>query len=245
MARNTVEKYLSVLGLVAWGDLNELTMYRSHRGPIVWFAKTRPEALHTPDQFDQKYRMNLAAEAWKCLTPAGRRAWHDLAKSANLCMTGYDLWVFWHMTQRRQAIEALMRIYGVAVPLLPPKPPQSFKRLKEHKTRKCKPLPTTRIWPTPRHLFGIPGQDNWIYFLVWNENYAEPCAVAQEFALVGPGIITAQPFANRLPTLATYTAFLGESHATLHAKATWPDGSLASCSVTIHCRDALLPFPEP
>ena len=103
---------LSLLGFVYWGDFAELTMYRSKRGRLVIFSKTRPDKPITQLQGDQRERLYEASQAWNALSDAERSAWEAASKKASLCMTGYNVFVYWHLTRDTGAIQTLERQTG-------------------------------------------------------------------------------------------------------------------------------------
>ena len=62
------KQLLHFLGLVIWGDLGDLTMYRRADGTLVWFAKTWPEKPPSDAQLTQRQLFSDAATAWHALT---------------------------------------------------------------------------------------------------------------------------------------------------------------------------------
>lgn len=118
MAQQTPRHLLSFFGFVLWGDIAEMTVYRSKRHKIVFFAKTYPDKPPSPKQ--QTVRQNFAAAiaAWRALSPGQRHQWHLAAARSCLCATGYNLFIHWQLTGDDKAIETLERQTGLA--LLPP-----------------------------------------------------------------------------------------------------------------------------
>jgi len=107
MASTTTRRLFSLLGLVAWGDIGPLTMYRRKDGRLVIFKKTWPNEKPTGDQLDQRSRYSCAALAWRALTPDKRTAWTQAAARASLCATGYNLFLHWKLSGDDSAIATL------------------------------------------------------------------------------------------------------------------------------------------
>ncbi len=80
------------LGLVAWGDIGQLTMYRDHRGNTVAFAKTYPQKPPTPGQLRARHALSFHASAWRSLPPPQKQNWRALAKKLRARGSGYTLW---------------------------------------------------------------------------------------------------------------------------------------------------------
>lgn len=104
------DRKLSLLGLIYHGDLGPLTMYRSHlRRRVVAFLKTRPDKPPTPAQIENRNRMKEAAGAWRDLPSLARDQWELATRRASLCLTGYNLYTYWHFTGNDSAILTLAR----------------------------------------------------------------------------------------------------------------------------------------
>ena len=117
MAQQAPTHLFNFLGFAIWGDLHPLTMYRSHRGNMIWFAKTWPKKPPSPLQTAQRQAFQAAVDAWNQLTPAARQQWATAAARASLCATGFNLWIHWQLTGDDQAIQTLER--QTATTLLP------------------------------------------------------------------------------------------------------------------------------
>ena len=98
---------LSLLGLVAWGDIGELTTYVSKRGKIVWMFKTYPHKPTSPLQKERRDAWSAAAAAWNALTPAQRQQWDLATRRASLPLHGFNLWMHWSITHDDQCIRTL------------------------------------------------------------------------------------------------------------------------------------------
>ena len=103
------ERLLTLVGLVAWGDAGDLTVYRSKQKRMVVFSKTWPDKPASPDQQWQRDRLSDAAIAWQALTPAARAQWELASQRASLCMNGYHLFIHWQLMADTKAIETLER----------------------------------------------------------------------------------------------------------------------------------------
>jgi len=82
----------SFLGLVAWGDLANVTIYKSKRGKLVAFSKTYPQKPPSIQQIRCRDAMTGGARLWRSMPPQTRLLWNALARQAGLRMTGYNLW---------------------------------------------------------------------------------------------------------------------------------------------------------
>lgn len=97
------------LGLVAWGDIGETTVYKTKRGKVVWLKKTYPDKPASPKQLARRAIWSAAAAAWKALTATQRNQWELASRRASLCMHGFDLWMHWSLTGDDAAMETLER----------------------------------------------------------------------------------------------------------------------------------------
>ena len=109
MAFQPKERLMSYCGLIAWGDVGDLTIYRSRQKRMIVFTKTWPKKPPSDDQVTQRAKMTAAAVAWQALTPAGRAQWELASKRASLCMNGYQLFQHWQLTGDTKAMETLER----------------------------------------------------------------------------------------------------------------------------------------
>jgi hypothetical protein len=100
---------LWLLGLLAWGDLGDMTWYRSHDGRVVVIPKTWPAKPPSPAQTAQRNAFAAAIEAWVALPTTTKQQWTTAARRASLCMHGADLFVHWYLIRDDQAIETLER----------------------------------------------------------------------------------------------------------------------------------------
>lgn len=109
MALQPSRNLLSCLGFVIWGDLGPLTIYRSKRGKIVAFPKTWPKTPASPQQAVMRNRLSANAAGWTAQPAAVKHAWDQAARTASLCMTGYNLMQHYCLTNDHAAIRTLER----------------------------------------------------------------------------------------------------------------------------------------
>lgn len=110
------QKLFTLLGLQPTGDLGPLTGYTSKRGKPVWFLKAPPTKPPTGWQIHQRNLFRLCARHWSRMLPQDRKAWLDAARLAHLNITGYNLFVYYHLTKDRAAIATVEQQSGI--PLL-------------------------------------------------------------------------------------------------------------------------------
>jgi len=109
MAFEPVAGLFNFLGLVAWGDIGELTVYKSKRKKVVWLKKTYPDKPASPAQLDRRAYWSAATAAWRALTQTQRTQWNLAARRASLCAHGFNLWMFWQINGDLAAIRTLER----------------------------------------------------------------------------------------------------------------------------------------
>jgi len=98
-----------LLGLVAWGDIGETTVYKTKRKKVVWLAKTYPNKPASTLQLERRATWAAASAAWNDLTAAQRAQWELTSRRASLCMHGFNLWMHWKITADHVAIKTLER----------------------------------------------------------------------------------------------------------------------------------------
>jgi hypothetical protein len=104
-----------ILGLFASGDLGPCTFYTGRRHQIVFFLRAPPKTPATYLQIRIRDRWRLAATAWKAADTPTRQRWRDATRLANLHITPYNLWVWYHVTQDRQTLATIERQTGVTL----------------------------------------------------------------------------------------------------------------------------------
>jgi len=132
MAQQPRRSLFSLLGLVYWGDIGELTVYKSQRGKLVWFQKTWPKEPMSPAQALYRDAIRFAAAEWQTLTPAQRAQWELATKRCSLCMHGYDLWVHAATTGDPKTIDTIERQSDTTLVRPTPVPSLSLRKKTHH-----------------------------------------------------------------------------------------------------------------
>lgn len=109
MALQPPENLFHLFGLVAWGDIAEVTMYKSKRGKVVTFHKSYPEGPPSVNQQWQRARFTAASAGWVALPAALKQTWELATKRLSLPMTGYDLWMSWQLKPDLEAMKTIQR----------------------------------------------------------------------------------------------------------------------------------------
>ena len=112
MAQQLGHSLLSVLGLVAYGDLGPLTMYKSKAGKIVAFAKTWPDRPPSYYQVLDRGRFLAAAHSWTDLPQTQKDQWNLAARRASLCCTGYNLYMYCWLAPDNSSVQTIARQTG-------------------------------------------------------------------------------------------------------------------------------------
>lgn len=102
-------RILNLLGLRPTGDLAGLTCYTSKRGKTVWFQKAPPTCPPTYWQTHQRNVFRLIAQTWNAIGPAARNEWHLAEQRGRLNITGFNLFVYWCISQDDAAIRTIQR----------------------------------------------------------------------------------------------------------------------------------------
>ena len=235
-ARETPDRFLSLLGLVAWGDLGPLTMYRSHLGRIVSFQKTYPKTPPSLEQLTGRARMLFGAEQWRCFAPYQKEAWRATARKVVPHWTGYDLWIRWWFRSNLDEMIAIMRqaeirtldyIYRVR-PIIPPK-----RSIEPHETDPLIHYGATRFGR--ERICMPPDTTEWLPFAVIHHEFADGETIPTAWHTVGDGTIVGPQPQNNHWTAAAYTSSHNYGDAKVHMHCKWPDGSesFASTEITI------------
>jgi len=103
---------LDLLGLVYWGDLGAITLYRDQRGQRITFAKTRPRTPPTPRQAAARFKVTSVAACWRALPPSTRTLYRRLAQHLSLPFSGYNLWQHHRHHPEYRTIDRLARLCG-------------------------------------------------------------------------------------------------------------------------------------
>lgn len=103
------EDLLRFLGYNHMGDLGPWTFYTSKRKGIVWFAKAPPLEPPSILQTHQRNKFRLAGYAWRSLDEEFRQRWLLAARRANLAISGYNLFIYWLLTNDDAAVHTVER----------------------------------------------------------------------------------------------------------------------------------------
>lgn len=115
MALQPPSNLFSIFGFHVGGDFNDLTFYKNKRGKLVWFIKAPPEKPPTDWQVSQRNRFRLCATLWQRLEPDEKKEWDAITRRCSLSLTGYNLFVWYTLTQDVDAMHTLERQSQVSV----------------------------------------------------------------------------------------------------------------------------------
>lgn len=108
--------YVALLGLIQWGDLAGVTIYRNRKHKLVAFAKTFPTSETTPLKTDVQQAFAAAAAAWHTLTDHQRDNWNKAAKTASLPITGYNLFMHYQLSPDPSTVNTIAHQTGIPIP---------------------------------------------------------------------------------------------------------------------------------
>jgi hypothetical protein len=86
------------LGLVASGDVGDLTVYTDRKMRLIAYPRRPPECPATPRQLENRDRFRRAVRAWLALPDLTRFLYELLAKRNSLCATGQNVWLHFALT---------------------------------------------------------------------------------------------------------------------------------------------------
>lgn len=109
MAATLPYNMFCLLGIVAWGDLDSITIWVNKRGRIVWAPKTWPKKPGSPAQAAHRAAYRHALDCWLAKSHPYRRQWHLAARRASLCMHGLNLYLSATLAPDDSAIRTLER----------------------------------------------------------------------------------------------------------------------------------------
>lgn len=220
----TTDRFMSLLGFVASGDLGPLTCYRSKTGRIVQFAKTWPKHTPTLAQLTGRARMSFGAEQWRHFTPYQKLAWKTAARTANLCMTGYGLWIGWwfrpdyarYYAIERQTRGWFLRHITRSDPATPPKP-NTEPRVVET------PNPVGFIRFSRDRIVCPVDVIERTHFYVYDSEQPDDKPFLTVLILVGPGYIEWDKAYNKRWFRVWFHSPPAAAHSRIHAIAFFPD----------------------
>lgn len=103
------KRLLSWLGLISWGDIGELTLYRDRFRQLVIYPKQYPKHLRPFFQDRQQKLFTIAVNTWNNLTDDQRAQWKLAAQRASLRMTGYNLFIALSLIPDDEARQTIAR----------------------------------------------------------------------------------------------------------------------------------------
>jgi hypothetical protein len=228
MAVQTDTRMHHFFGLVMWGDLGPLTMYRSHRGRLVIFKKTWPDTPPTPRQVAARESMTACGRSWRGLSESDRQQWQATARQLSLPCSGYNLWVAWRFGQRLDKLRTIINQSGRHLQLNASLPTPIDPAYTARITRPHADSPDPWIWQMPATARAIAEQETTTWFLPWNSNLAYAAPLNHAWLLTGPGSLTTVAAANKQMIPAAYTPPAGQSSATIRLTCFWPDGTFTN-----------------
>jgi hypothetical protein len=116
MAHQREGRFFNLFGILVWGDLGPLTLYRNRRKKIVVFKKTIPRAPPSAEQKIQRQNFRYATIAWKQLPIEKKRIYKIAAQRVSLCMTGYNLFILHRLSKDPVPVETVFRQAKVTPP---------------------------------------------------------------------------------------------------------------------------------
>jgi hypothetical protein len=80
---------------------------------MVFYLRAPP--LEPPSEWQtyQRNKFRLIGYLWRTLTPSQRGLWEQASKLANLRITGYNLYVYFQLSQDPESIATVSRISGI------------------------------------------------------------------------------------------------------------------------------------
>ena len=100
---------LSILGFRPTGDLAGLTCYSTKKNKKVWFPKSPPEKPPSPRQIAQRSKFKLVGRLWRNLPDADRAQWRLAERRGSLVITGYNLFLWYHLGGDPNIIRTIQR----------------------------------------------------------------------------------------------------------------------------------------
>jgi len=106
---------LSHFGLNPTGDWGPLTFYTNRRGKPVAFLKAPPTKPPTARQTYQRNAFRLVGRLWQTLTNQQRATWETASRTASLSITGYNLFLYYTLTNDTAAIRTIEQQTGLTL----------------------------------------------------------------------------------------------------------------------------------
>lgn len=228
MAVKTANAMHPFFGLVLWGDIGDLTMYRSHRGKLVIFKKTWPDTPPTPRQVAARESITACAASWRNLSEPERTNWNATARRLSLQMSGYNLWVAWRFRQRLDSFRTIINQSSLQLQLNATVATAVDAAYTSRITRPHADSPDPTIWQMPATARAIALQQTTTWFMPWNSDLAYAAPLDHGWLLTGPGTLSTIAAANKQMIPVAYTPPAGQSSATIRLTCFWPDGTFST-----------------
>jgi len=108
-----------IAGFSITGDFGPYTWYTRANGAKVAFPRNYLDGKEaTPARVAQRDKWRAAATDWNRLTSAERARWANAVRKLSLPITGYNLWVYWHVQKDDATVHTIENQSGFQ--LLPP-----------------------------------------------------------------------------------------------------------------------------
>jgi len=224
MAAQSPTRLHQFLGLVMWGDLGPLTMYRSHRGKLVIFQKTWPDTPPTPRQIAARDGMMLCGQSWRGLGADKRADWMQMARTLSLPGTGYNCWVSWRFKQDVDALKTLQHQSWRMLESSAHTPHVYDPRWRPIKTRRKDSYPDPGIFFMPKYSSVAAFHATTIWVMPWWSDLPYWAPIPGYAVIHGPGTLDFAPFHNRSFSPIWFTAGAAGTELHIHVTAVFPDG---------------------
>jgi len=233
MAVQTANPMHPFFGMVLWGDIGDITMYRSHRGKLVIFKKTWPDTPATPPQIAARDGMNCCGRSWRGLAPHQKALWKQLTKKLSLPFSGYNLWVSWRWKQNRSKLRTLQQQAGIQLLTDATTPTVYDPRWRNKPTRLRKNTIDPNIYLMPHSPVIRPGIPCTFWFMPFNRKIPYWTPIAYTIFLFGAGILTEVQMYNQTMIPLIYTPTLIEQAVRIEVTAFWPDGTFNRVQILV------------
>jgi len=111
----TTPNLFAYMGWNCQGDLGPFTSYTSKRGKTVFFVKSPPKCPPSNPQIIQRTKFKIVAQYWQAHTQTQRDAWEHCTKKLRLKITGYNLFIWYHLIGDRQTLATIERHAGLTL----------------------------------------------------------------------------------------------------------------------------------
>ena len=238
MAHTFNRSLSNLIGYVAWGDLGELTMYRSRRGKLVAFTKTYPDKPVSPEAEAIKTSFQIAHTLYALHGDTARQQWQRTPQRLSLCLSGGSLFNMAIRLPDYSSIRTLERQARTRlVANLNPQaePPTQIRRppvrgvYDPYARRPAAFVPDKLVIPV--------GQHGWTYAWCHANDLDELAPIPAAWYSSGVGAVTPTPMTNTLYTRVKIDALAVPGHGQVYVALEWPDRPTAY----FHCHVQTVP----